>query len=299
MSGVKTTNAVICAVLLAIAATPGAKAQTRKELPKQYERARRDCVNKFPTDIPKTIVAKVECLNAAQAVVLPTWGNNRDLIQTWMAYRAVIAERIQNKKMTAVEGATAIAQRWSETQTEIQRRNAYAALAGPQQNAAQNAVAQQNAATPGAKAQTQEELAKQYERAKRDCVNKFPTDIPKTIVAKVECLNTAQAVVLPTWGNNRDLIQTWMAYRVVIAERIQNKEMTVAEGDGAIAQRWSEAQTEIQRRNAYAAQAAAQQNAAQNAAVDAADRAKAAADPQTWVNTFQALRPAPAPAPPQ
>jgi hypothetical protein len=157
-------------------------------------------------------------------------------------------------------------------------------------------------------AQTREELAAHYKRATQDCHNRFPIDIPETIVAQAQCLNKAQAIILPTFGNNRDLIETFMAYRAAIAEQIQNKKITVAEGVAAMHQRRSEVQTEMQRRNAYAAQAdaaraAAQQNAQQDAIAEenairqqnAADRANDLAEAQMWINAFQTLKPAPTP----
>jgi hypothetical protein len=175
-------------------------------------------------------------------------------------------------------------------------------------------------------AQTRKEIAAQYERANQDCRNKFPTVTPQTIVANVECLNRAQVITQPNWGNNWDLIQTWMSYRAVIAERIQNNKMTVTEGIAEIRQRWSELQTEVQRRNAYAAQAdaargAAQQSAQQNvtaaiknwevenaiaegnerrqnaiaAQQNAVDRANDIAEAQMYINAFQSLKPAPTP----
>jgi hypothetical protein len=185
--------------------------------------------------------------------------------------------------------------------------------------------------TPGAKAQTREEWAARYEYIAQYCEREFPTN-PATIVAKVQCLNKAQAEVLPSWGNNRDLIETWMAYRAAIAEQIQDKKITFAEGIAAISQRWSEAQTEIQRRNAYAAQADAARAAAPQSAQEkalpeaermrraiyegiaieeenerrqnaiaaqqnAADRANDIAEAQMWINAFQAIKPVPAPAP--
>ena len=156
--------------------------------------------------------------------------------------------------------------------------------------------------TPGAKAQTREELIAQSEHATQDCKNRFLTFIPQTAVAAMECLNKALAIVLPTYGNNRDLVQTFMAYRAVVGERVQSKKMTPPEGVAEIRQRLSELQTEVQRRNAYAAQifAAEQQNAQQEAMAaqqNAADRANAAAEAQMYINAFQAIKPAPVPAP--
>jgi hypothetical protein len=161
-------------------------------------------------------------------------------------------------------------------------------------------------------AQTREEIAAQYERGVQDCKKVFPTNNPQTIVAETQCLNRAMTVVLPNWGNNRDLVQTWMSYRAVIAERIQNNKMTVTEGIAEIRQRWSELQTEVQRRNAYAAQAdaararqayeaneaSAREIEAYDAAVaqqKAADRANDIAEAQMYINAFQSLKPAPVP----
>ena len=168
------------------------------------------------------------------------------------------------------------------------------------------------AASDGATAQTREEIAAQYERDVQDCKKRYPTESPQTMVAETQCLNRAMTVVLPSWGNNRDLVQTWMSYRAVIAERIQNNKMTVTEGIAEIKQRWSELQTEVQRRNAYAAQAdaararqayeaneaSAREIEAYDAAVaqqKAADRANDIAEAQMYINAFQSLKPAPVP----
>jgi hypothetical protein len=124
MSVVRATNtAIICAVLLVITGTQGANAQTPEELRAAlYQSEMQQCKKRFPSDIPKTIVAKVECLNRAQAIVLPNFGSNRDLVQTFMADRMAMAERIQNKKMTVAEGRAWLAEKWLQVQTERQRR---------------------------------------------------------------------------------------------------------------------------------------------------------------------------------
>jgi hypothetical protein len=140
MSAVRTEKAaIICAVLLLMSGTQGAKAQTPEELAVdralQYQSAMQECKKRFPTYVPTTIVATVDCFNRAQAIVLPNFGSNRDLVQTFMADRAVMAERIQNKKMTVAEGWAWLAEKWSQLNTEMQRRNADAAVA--QQKAAE------------------------------------------------------------------------------------------------------------------------------------------------------------------
>jgi len=46
-----------------------------------------------------------------------------------------------------------------------------------------------------------------------------------------------------------DLLNVYMTYRIVIAERVQSGQLTLAEGKSLIAQKWSEIIAEEQQRN--------------------------------------------------
>jgi hypothetical protein len=122
------------------------------------------------------------------------------------------------------------------------------------------------------------QLNEQSKAAAQECNNQFPAVTPQNVVAAMKCVDAAQAITLPTLGSNQDLLQTFMAQR---AEQVQSGKLTVAEGKAEVHQKWSQAVSEAQRRNAIAQTAAAQQNAAA-AQQRAAEAAKAAAG-------FQAL----------
>jgi hypothetical protein len=68
---------------------------------------------------------------------------------------------------------------------------------------------------------------------------------PKTIVARMKCLNDAMTIRMPLFGNDQDLALAFMADRMVVAERVQNGKMTLAEGDAAIAEKWSAASAKV------------------------------------------------------
>jgi hypothetical protein len=78
----------------------------------------------------------------------------------------MVAEKIQNQKMTVAEGIAAVTQRWSELQAEMQRRNAYAmqadaARAAAQQSAQQKGIAAENARTAEWQKAQQEAIAEE------------------------------------------------------------------------------------------------------------------------------------------
>jgi hypothetical protein len=134
--------------------------------------------------------------------------------------------------------------------------------------------------------QKRAQLEEQAKTAAQDCANKFPL-APQTLVARVQCVNTAWAPVLPALGGNADLFQTFMAQRLAIAEQVQSGKITMAEGNAAASQKYSEMLSAAQRRVAIAQTAAAQQQtlAAQQRAAEAA---KAAADWQAFGQTLAA-----------
>ena len=107
-----------------------------------------DCKLKFPAD-QKVAVAKMQCLENALAIKLPTFGTDQDLVRAYMATATVIAEQVQSGKMTFIQGNAALADKWSQVVSEAQRRNAVAQSV--QQTAGDwealgNAVAAANAA---------------------------------------------------------------------------------------------------------------------------------------------------------
>jgi hypothetical protein len=119
-------------------------------------------------------------------------------------------------------------------------------------------------------------LIEQSKAAMAACDATFPAGNPKTAVARRKCINDGFAIRLPSFGPDQDLVRAVMADGMVIAEQVQSGKMTIAEGNAAIAEKWSKAVTESQRRanskNSVLAQqsaAAAQQQSA--AAAEAAD----------------------------
>jgi hypothetical protein len=131
------------------------------------------------------------------------------------------------------------------------------------------------------------QLNGQWKVAEQDCAKRFPVVTSQNVVPAVKCLDAAMEIIMPTYGSNQDLARTFMAQRLVIAEQIQSGKITPTEGVAATKQRWSEANTEAQRRNAIAQTAAAQQNAAA-AQQRAAEAARAAADWQAFGQTLAA-----------
>jgi hypothetical protein len=123
-------------------------------------------------------------------------------------------------------------------------------------------------------------------RAIMDFNTKLPGGIPKTAVARMQCLNDAIAIRMPTFGPDQDLAQAWLAERMVVAERIQNAKMTIAEGNAVIAEKWSQAVSESQHRRNATQSVIAQQNAAA-----AQQEAASAASTAAWASVMQATRP--------
>ena len=115
----------IFAVLLATVLSGCADYQAQQrtaELNEQAKTAALDCANKFPVT-RKTIVASVQCANAAWENTLPTLGSDQDLFQTFMDQRLAIAKQVQSGKISLAEGEAAISKKWSEAHSEAQRRN--------------------------------------------------------------------------------------------------------------------------------------------------------------------------------
>jgi hypothetical protein len=105
-------------------------------------------------------------------------------------------------------------------------------------------------------------LIEESKAAMAACDAKFPAGDPKTAVVRRTCINDGFAIKLPTFGPDQDLVRAVMADSMVIAEQVQNGKMTIAEGNAAIAEKWSEAVTESQRRANSKNSVLAQQSAA-------------------------------------
>jgi hypothetical protein len=151
-------------------------------------------------------------------------------------------------------------------------------------------IAQQIQAQEQAKKQAEinAQLVDQAKAAAAACDTNFPKGNPKIEIARVKCLNDAMTIMMPVFGPDQDLAGAFMADRAVIAEKTQNGKMTFAEGNAAIAQRWSQAVSESQqRRNA------AMSTNAQVAGAVAQQQAAAAANTAAWASMIQATKPPP------
>ena len=132
------------------------------------------------------------------------------------------------------------------------------------------------------------QLIEQSKAAVADCDVQFPPGNAKTSVVRRKCVNDAFSIRLPTFGSDQDLARAVMADSMVIAERVQNGKMTVAEGNAAIAERWSQAVSESQQRANARNSVMAQQSAAA-----AQQQAAAAANTAAFASMIQATKPAP------
>jgi hypothetical protein len=110
-----------CGIAQRIEAEKQAKelAERNAQLIEQSNAAIADCNTNFQKGNPKIQVARVKCLNDALSIRMATFGNDKDLVAAFMADRMVIAEKIQNGKMTFAEGDAASAQRWSQARIMI------------------------------------------------------------------------------------------------------------------------------------------------------------------------------------
>jgi hypothetical protein len=106
-------------------------------------------------------------------------------------------------------------------------------------------------------------LQEQSKAAVQECDTKFPKGIVATAVPRVQCLNDAMAITRPT-SRNPDLLDSFMASRLAIAERIQKAQITMAQGGEEIANKWSQVVAEDQRRTLANRSVRAQETAAEN-----------------------------------
>ncbi len=120
------------------------QAALNAQLREQSNAAEADCNARIPRGNPKTAVARVKCLNDAFAIRLPTFGSDSDLGQTFMAYRAAVAEQEAAGKITDAQAVLLVTQEESREIDESQRRHNATASAAAQ---VISANAQQQAAS--------------------------------------------------------------------------------------------------------------------------------------------------------
>lgn len=106
------------------------------------------------------------------------------------------------------------------------------------------------------------ELIQQSKAAMAACDAKFPAGNPATAVVRRKCINDGFAIRLPTFGPDQDLVRAVLADGMVIAAQVQAGKMTTDEGNAAIAEKWSQAVSESQRRANSKNSVLAQQSAA-------------------------------------
>lgn len=144
------------------------------------------------------------------------------------------------------------------------------------------AVAPRVQADDQAKAADNAQLIEQSKAAMAACDAKFPAGDATTAVVRRKCINDGFAIKLPIFGPDQDLVRGVMADSMVIAGQVQTGKMTIAEGNAAIAEKWSKAVTESQRRANSKNSVLAQQSAAA-AQQQPAAAAAAAAEPEDVV----------------
>jgi hypothetical protein len=92
-----------------------------------------------------------------------------------------------------------------------------------------------------------EELTAQSNAAAATCDAQFPKGNQSTVLARIQCLNQAIEILRPIMPYP-DLLDNFMATRLAIAERVQQKQISIAEGNALIMQKRSDIVGEEQRR---------------------------------------------------
>ena len=106
------------------------------------------------------------------------------------------------------------------------------------------------------------QLIQQSKAAMAACDTEFPSGNPKIAVARRKCINDGFTIRLPTFGPDQDLVRNVLADSMVVAQKVQDGKMTIAEGNAAIAEKWSQAVTDSQKRANSKNSVLAQQSAA-------------------------------------
>jgi hypothetical protein len=117
-----------------------------------------------------------------------------------------------------------------------------------------------------------EQLKAKSQAASQECDTTLPAGSPKTAMARAKCQTDALAILRPIMPYP-DLMDLFIASRISIAERVQNGQLTIAQGNEIIAQKKSELVAEEQRRSLANRSISAQE--------DMASASLAAAGPRT------------------
>jgi hypothetical protein len=117
-----------------------------------------------------------------------------------------------------------------------------------------------------------EELRAKSLAASQACDNTLPAGNPKTAMARAKCQTDALTILRPI-SPYPDLMDQYIASRIAIAERVQNGQVTIAQGNELITQKRSELIAEEQRRSLA--------NRAVSAQEDVASASLAAVRPRT------------------
>jgi len=84
----------------------------------------------------------------------------------------------------------------------------------------------------------------------------------KNAGARAQCVNDAVVTFLMPVTRYPDVLQLFMAQNLDIAEQVQSKHLTPIQGNAAVAEKWSAAMAESQRRGVALVGAVAQTQAA-------------------------------------
>jgi hypothetical protein len=104
-------------------------------------------------------------------------------------------------------------------------------------------------------------LNAQARTASKACDSTFPAGNPKTAVARAKCQVDALAIRRPI-VKHPDLMDSFIATRMSVAEQVQNGRLTVAQANEILANKNSEVVSEEQRRNLAQRSVAAQESVA-------------------------------------
>ncbi len=94
-----------------------------------------DCEAKYPPATTKQFTERAQCINAAVAIIRP-FVPFPDLLDQDMANRMLLAEKVQQGRMTVAEATQDMAQRRSQLTAEEQRRSLSNRAVSAQESAA-------------------------------------------------------------------------------------------------------------------------------------------------------------------
>jgi hypothetical protein len=123
--GVKFSFAVVLVgvTLAGCGLTQQLELQARNDkLSAQNKAAMQSCDETHPPGNPKTVVARAKCQTEAMAILLPMVPYP-DLLRSLIASRMVVAEEVQDGKLTIAQGNEIMANKLSNMVSEEQRRN--------------------------------------------------------------------------------------------------------------------------------------------------------------------------------